>query len=84
MILHHRETVRALIITERQAGIISMAKAGVGSGDVALMFGTSIPSASIQLKKLYDMGYLLRNDHGDPTGGTEYVYTLQKGLEGIV
>ena len=84
MILNHREAVRSLLITERQAGIISMSKAGVGSGDVALMFGTSIPSASIQLKRLYDMGYLQRTDHGDPTGGSEYVYTLQKGLEGIV
>lgn len=76
-ILENAVEIREVLPTTRQLQIINLAKQrdGITSEDVQSLFIISLEGASGQLGRLYRMGWLLRTDMGDITGGRRYFYT---------
>jgi predicted transcriptional regulator len=75
-ILLNRDAVKELLPTDMQMRILKFVdtRYEVKSTDVAVNFKISVANASIQLSKMYNNGWLLRRDAGDPTGGITYIY----------
>ena len=67
------------ILTPSQLSTVrSVAKGTIRtSTDFAELNGTTIQNASMQLKTLFNKGYLDRIEVGDPTGGTMYEYSAR-------
>jgi predicted transcriptional regulator len=75
-ILLNRDAVKELLPTDMQMRILKFidSRHEVKSPEVAVHFKISVANASIQLSKMYNNGWLLRRDAGDPTGGITYIY----------
>ena len=75
-ILRNRDTIKELLPTDMQMRILRFidTRHEVKSSEVAVNFKITVANASIQLSKMYNNGWLLRRDAGDPTGGITYIY----------
>lgn len=75
-ILKNRDYYKKFLISQRQVDIVNfiVESGSVSSVDVANKFNVSIQSASTQLKKLKDIGYLCRRELVQESGGSEYEY----------
>lgn len=75
-IFNNLELIKKILPTKRQADLISIVSrhGHATSGIIAIELDISIPSASSQLKALYEKGWLARSDVGRDSGGSEYLY----------
>jgi len=69
--------IDAMKISGREREILAYVRRthGVGSKDVADVYGVSVQNASTTLKRLLEKGYLKRVEVLATTGGLEYIYT---------
>lgn len=80
-ILDNQDEIKKMILSKAQAILIKAVRQrcmyhGIKTSapDVAIETGISIQNASTKLRKLYDMGWLLRDRKNDLTGGCYYAY----------
>lgn len=73
-ILENHSTIKELMLSDRQIEIIKSAGLGLTSIMIAGCYDITINNASSQLKKLYDKGYLSREEFISESGGIEYIY----------
>ena len=69
-------TIRELALTSHQQAIIDtvISQDEVDSSFIAKDIGTTVQSASNQLKNLYRRGYLSRREIIDESGGNKFIY----------
>lgn len=84
-ILQHRELAQKLQLTAKQLAMLTTVStmSAVTSTDFVRGGGrNALALASMQLRKLAELGYLERENVGCPAGGDMYVYTLADELRG--
>lgn len=77
--LKNRDEYKRFTISKRQVDIVNYVIASFKcfSVDVAENFGISVQSASTQLKRLCDIGYLERSELSSESGGIEFEYSCR-------
>lgn len=75
MMLNDNEEARKLMLTTHKIAIIKfLGEFGKTSPEVTKQFNKRLEASSAVLFDLCKNGYLTREDVGDPSGGTMYVY----------
>lgn len=76
IIFENRAEIKELMLTHRQVDIINFTrKRGVTtSSEISEFYGISIQNASVQLKKLFEKGYLRCAETTAKSGGIINVY----------
>ena len=82
MMVEHAEQMRKLSLTDSEVALIRTieSQATVTGSQIANWKSITAANASAKLKRLYDKGYLSRDQKTDPSGGLFYEYYLGRGI----
>lgn len=75
------EFMRNIRLTEGEIKILDIVKSSnrITAPELAHAISVSLQNAGAKLKKLFDKGYLSREQEADPTGGIIYIYHHKAG-----
>ncbi len=76
LLMQYPDEAKFFLLTHNQIKILRFIKSyeHISTAQLALQFNLSVQSASGQLKRLYERGYLKRTEAVQSSGGLEYLY----------